>query len=53
MDIIVELRKVVWPSRQDTVHLTIVVVVVSVIIGLILGGIDLGFAWVVDKILLR
>ena len=26
MDIISELRKVVWPSRQDTVHLTVVVV---------------------------
>jgi len=33
MDIINELRKVVWPSRQDTVHLTIVVVIVA-----ILGG---------------
>lgn len=53
MDIIAELRKVVWPSRQDTVHLTIVVVVVAIIMGAILGGIDVGFGWLIDRILLR
>ena len=53
MDIITELRKVTWPSRGDTIHLTIVVVVVSVIIGAMLGGIDFGFGWIIDKTLLR
>lgn len=53
MDIITELRKVVWPTRQDTVHLTIVVIVVSVIIGAMLGGIDIGFGWMIDNTLLR
>ena len=53
MDIITELRKVVWPTRQDTVHLTIVVIVVSVIIGAMLGGIDIGFGWLIDNTLLR
>lgn len=53
MDIITELRKVVWPTRQDTVHLTIVVIVVSVIIGAMLGGIDIGFGWIIDNTLLR
>ena len=52
-DIISELRKVVWPSRQDTVHLTVVVLIVAAAIGAALGGIDLGFAWVVEHILLR
>jgi len=52
-DIITELRKVVWPSRQDTVHLTVVVLIVSAIIGAALGGLDLGFAWLVEHILLR
>ena len=53
MEIITELRKVVWPTRQDTVHLTIVVIVVSVIIGAMLGGIDIGFGWIIDNTLLR
>jgi len=52
-DIITELRKVVWPSRQDTLHLTVVVLIVSAIIGAALGGLDLGFGWLVENILLR
>ncbi len=31
-----ELRKVVWPSREETFRLTVVVILVSVVIGLIL-----------------
>lgn len=31
-----ELRKVVWPTREETVRLTIVVIAVSLVIGLIL-----------------
>ncbi|MCS6880693.1 MAG: preprotein translocase subunit SecE [Oscillochloridaceae bacterium] len=31
-----ELRKVVWPTREETIRLTIVVITVSMIIGLIL-----------------
>lgn len=31
-----ELRKVVWPSREETIRLTILVLVVSSVIGLIL-----------------
>ena len=53
MDIISELRKVVWPSRPDTVHLTVVVVIVAVLVGAVLGGIDIGFGWLIDNTLLR
>ena len=53
MDIIGELRKVVWPSRQEAIHLTMVVVIVSVILGAALGGIDIGFGWLIDHTLLR
>jgi preprotein translocase subunit SecE len=31
-----ELRKVIWPAREETTRLTVVVLVISVIIGLIL-----------------
>jgi preprotein translocase subunit SecE len=53
VDIISELRKVVWPERSDVVHLTIVVVVVTVVIGALLGAIDIGFGWAIDKTLLN
>jgi preprotein translocase subunit SecE len=53
MDIIGELRKVVWPSRQETTHLTIVVVIVAALVGAALGGIDIGFGWLIDNTILR
>ncbi len=52
-DIFSELRKVTWPTREETTRLTVAVVVVAVSIGLVLGGIDIGFNWVVDHTLLR
>lgn len=39
-----ELRKVTWPSREQTTRLTVLVLVVSVVIGAILGLIDIGFS---------
>jgi preprotein translocase subunit SecE len=48
-----ELRKVTWPTREETTRLGIAVIVVSVTIGLALGGVDLGFNWLVDNTLLR
>ncbi len=53
MDIITELRKVNWPTREDTTYLTVVVVIVTIIMGAILGAIDIGFGWVIDRTLLR
>ncbi len=53
MDIINELRKVVWPSRQEATHLTIVVLIVAALVGAALGGIDIGFGWMIDNTLLR
>ena len=52
MDVISELRKVVWPSREDTLHMAVVVVIVTIIFGAILGGIDVGFGWLIDRTIL-
>lgn len=53
MDIISELRKVVWPTRDDTMYLAVVVVIVTIIFGALLGAIDIGFGWLVDQTLLK
>lgn len=37
----VELSKVVWPSRDQTIQLTVVVILVTLIVGFFLGGFDL------------
>lgn len=42
-DVRVELRKVSWPSRQETTKLTGVVILVSVIIASFLGLLDFVF----------
>ena len=36
-----EMRKVVWPTRQETLQTSLVVVVVTVVIALVLGAIDI------------
>lgn len=35
-----EIRKVVWPDRETTRNLTIVVIALSIVLGILLGGID-------------
>lgn len=35
-----EVRKVVWPTRQETVQTTLIILAVSTIVGLILWGLD-------------
>lgn len=42
-----ELRKVTWPTRQETVQTTIVVIVVVFVTALILWGFDTLFMWAV------
>ncbi len=38
-----EMKKVVWPSRDETIRLTIVVIAISAVISLILAAADFGF----------
>ena len=41
----VEVRKVVWPTRQETLQTTLIVVIMVVIVGLIL--------WTMDQIIIK
>lgn len=45
-----EIRKVVWPTRQETKQTTLIVVVVVFITALILWGLDTLFGWLVSLI---
>ncbi|MDH4068289.1 MAG: preprotein translocase subunit SecE [Dehalococcoidia bacterium] len=42
-DVVAELRKAHWPTRQEALRLSILVLAVAVVLGLILGVLDLGF----------
>jgi preprotein translocase subunit SecE len=48
-----ELRKVTWPTRDETVYLATVVIIVALVVGAALGFIDIFFNWLIDKLLLR
>ena len=46
-----EMRKVVWPTRQETVQTTLLVVALVMVMSLILWGIDSVFALIVSAII--
>ena len=43
-----ELRKVVWPTRQETIQTALVVIVIVVAMSIILWGLDSVFMWAVS-----
>ncbi len=47
----VEIRKVVWPTRQETIQTTLIVVVVVLVTAVILWGIDALFGFAASKII--
>lgn len=52
-DTIAELKKVVWLKwPQEVLYLTGLVLLVTVVVGVVLGVIDFGFSQLVDKVFL-
>ena len=43
-DVLSELRKSVWPSKEETARLTAIVIALAVVVGFFLGGLDRVFA---------
>ena len=39
-----ELKRVVWPTREQATRLSILVIIVSIFVGILLGVLDLGFS---------
>jgi preprotein translocase subunit SecE len=52
-DVLVEFRKVTWPSRPELINSTTVVIVVTVVLAFFLGGVDIGLTKLVERILHR
>ena len=46
----VEIRKVVWPARQETTQTTMIVVLVVLLMALMLWGLDSLLGWLVSLI---
>ena len=46
-----EIRKVVWPTRQETVQTTLIVSLVVIVAGLLLWGLDTLLGWLVSLVI--
>lgn len=47
-----ELKKVTWPTRQETIRYTAAVVVISAVLSVFLGGLDFIFQYVLNTFVL-
>lgn len=45
-----ELKKVVWPTRQEVIRLTGAVIFASLIVGVFLGGLDFVFTKIIETV---
>jgi preprotein translocase subunit SecE len=50
-EVVAEFRKVTWPSRQELINSTVVVITVTVVVSLFLGAVDVVLARIVERIL--
>ena len=46
-----EIRKVVWPTKQETIQTTLMVVVMVLVTAVILWGLDMVFVWLVGLVI--
>ena len=51
IEVIAELRRTTWPSRQEAVRLSILVMIVAAFFGVFLGAIDYGFGRLVEVLI--
>jgi len=50
-DSIEEIKKVTWPTREETKNYTLLVIGMSLVLAAYLGALDYIFNWLLEKIL--
>lgn len=48
-----EMHHVVWPSRRRTIAYTVIILVLSVVLGYILNGFDIGFQALIGHLFIK
>lgn len=48
----IELKKVTWPTREETIRYTLTVIIISAVVALFLGGLDFVFQWTLNTFIL-
>jgi preprotein translocase subunit SecE len=47
-----ELKKVNWPTRSETVNLTIIVIAISLFVAAFLGVLDILFSYILEHLII-
>ena len=47
----IEIRRVVWPNRQETTQTTFIVVMLVLVFSMVLWGLDSLLSWIVSKVI--
>ncbi|OGZ35281.1 MAG: preprotein translocase subunit SecE [Candidatus Portnoybacteria bacterium RIFCSPLOWO2_12_FULL_39_9] len=45
----IELKRVTWPTQQDTIKYTLIVIGFSLAVAAFLGGLDFLFSWLLNR----
>lgn len=48
----IEMKRVNWLNRKQVINYTVLVLVVSILTGIYLGGLDLFFQWILARFVL-
>jgi preprotein translocase subunit SecE len=48
-----ELLKVNWPNRQQTINYTLMVVAISIVVAVFLGGLDYFFGYILKTFIVK
>jgi len=51
-EVLLEMKKVNWPTRQETIRYTLIVIGVSVAVAVLLGGFDFLFTRLLNRFIL-
>jgi len=47
----IEMAKVTWPTREQTIRLTLIVILISVLVAAFVGALDWGLTIILDLII--
>lgn len=46
-----EMEKVSWPNRQQAIRLTLIVIAISIVVAIFIGGLDFIFAKIMELLI--
>ncbi len=50
-DVIEEMKKVTWPTKDEAIKMTITVIIATVIVGIYVGGLDYALTKAIEQLI--